>query len=207
MSSFVFTVRNYAARGTVWMPRLRNTAAVQNPNGSFVHIPTELPPHPTHSASSPILAPNSPTKPFTLPLFRVIFQYCSHMKDSEGMRDYLKTLLIPWARLHPTVECIVRPMFGRRRQICVKNMTPAEIQSRLSFLRDLRGPSDKERFYERIETKSPSVRPIWDPWHGSNATNPLTHPNEHKQWRLQLKSDQVHRAALRKQSREALFPE
>lgn len=210
--------RYFASRGAIIIPRRRNFVPIQNPNGSYSYIPTEFQSI-SNTLDKPVIAPDSPTKPFTISLYRIIFRYCSHSGDSKGMKDYLKECLLEWARQNPTIECIVRPILGRRpilwafylqgnsqRQICVKNLSKEEIQKKVDLLHDLTGPSEKERFHEHVQSTTPSVRPIWDPWHHSNVMNPLMNPKEYQEWKKQQREEKQRLAIGRKAARESLFP-
>lgn len=47
----------------------------------------------------------------------------------------------------------------------VSNLPPSEIHKYVIALRDKSGVPEKEAFREKTISRSPAVRPPWDPWH------------------------------------------
>lgn len=127
----------------------------------------------------PILTPINGIGHFVLSLQRVLFTYCSHAKDSDGMRDFLSSNLSTLAEAHPGVEFVVEPRWGHlplirgfflrghQKVLCVKNMMPLQIIEAFLKLRNSSGQA-LQPFHQKVRSSAPAIRPIWSPFHMLN---------------------------------------
>lgn len=124
----------------------------------------------------PPLTPVNGVGKFVLPLQRVLFTYCSHAKDSDGIRQYLQANLRSLATANPSVEFVVEPRWGhfplirgfflqgREKVLCVKNYTVPQVHEAFMMLRNSSGAPLK-RFRQSVKSTAPAVRPLWSPFH------------------------------------------
>ncbi|KAK9471506.1 mitochondrial 54S ribosomal protein mL43 [Dipodascopsis tothii] len=106
---------------------------------------------------------------------RVTFQYCNNGASSRGMREYLNKSLQEFAAANKNVEVkvqvkaghpIIRGEYinGREKVICVRNMTPHEIGTKATIVKDSSG-NKMRRMKNPVASNNPSVRGIWSPFH------------------------------------------
>lgn len=124
----------------------------------------------------PTLTPVNGLGHFVLPLQRVLFTYCSHARDSDGVRTFLSRELCKLAQEHPGIEFVVEPRWSRlplirgfflrgvQKALCLKNFTSAQVQEAFFKLRNSSGQPLRP-FHQQVLSKAPAVRPIWSPFH------------------------------------------
>lgn len=134
----------------------------------------------------PVLRPVNGVRHFVLPLQRVLFNYCSHYRDSDGLKYYLRKNLKSLAETNPSVEFVVEPRWGHRplirgfflgghsQYVCVKNGTVREVHEAFLRLRNSSG-TPLAKFRQKVTSRVPAVRPLWSPFHMLNEgkNNPL----------------------------------
>lgn len=124
----------------------------------------------------PTLTPVNGLSHFVLPLQRVLFTYCSHARDSDGVREFLGRELPTLAQEHPGIEFVVEPRWSRlplirgfflrgiQKVLCLKNFTSAQVREAFFKLRNSSGQPLRP-FHQQVLSKAPAVRPIWSPFH------------------------------------------
>lgn len=127
----------------------------------------------------PILTPVNGIGHFVLSLQRIVFTYCSHARDSDGIKEFLSKNLHILAERDPGIEFVVEPRWGKlplirgfflnghSKVLCVKSMTSEEVMERYLLLRNSSG-KQLEKFHQKVKSTAPAVRPIWSPFHMNN---------------------------------------
>lgn len=128
----------------------------------------------------PPLTPVNGVGRFVLPLQRIIFTYCSHARDSDGIKEYLRANLKSLAESNPSVEFVVEPrwghfplirgffLHGREKVVCVKNYTIHQVHEAFMMLRNSSG-SPLKKFRQAVKSMAPAVRPLWSPFHSLSS--------------------------------------
>ncbi|KAL1878834.1 hypothetical protein VTK73DRAFT_7487 [Phialemonium thermophilum] len=117
---------------------------------------------------------------FILQCKRMDFHYCDWAGSSRGMNGFIKSILPKFAAAHPQIEITVSPrpskhpvivghyINGREKAICVRNMEPLEVLKKAELLRDASGERLR-RTVKPVDSRNPSVRGIWSPFHGNGT--------------------------------------
>ncbi|CAO3668433.1 unnamed protein product [Umbelopsis vinacea] len=117
---------------------------------------------------------------YVLQCRKLIFNYCENWGSNKGMIDYIKKDLVEFAKANPQIEFVVEPrpahhpivrgqyLNGREKVICVRNMTPFEINQKVQLLKESSGAKLKNLAKRPVISTTESVRGIWSPFH----TNP-----------------------------------
>lgn len=124
------------------------------------------------------VARNGATEAFIHPCRKVLIQYCNWGGSSGGLRNFLvSNKLDNWARRYPQIEFeVVRrsghPVVtgwytnGRQKPICVRNMSPHEIDTKLQLLVNSSGEILRRwTKNDNVRSLNKSVRGIWSPFH------------------------------------------
>ncbi|GME73485.1 unnamed protein product [[Candida] boidinii] len=113
---------------------------------------------------------------FVLPCKRITLQYCNWGGSSQGMRDFLRLRLKPFANSHPEVEFKVlqKPGFhpiikgeytnDLDKTICVRKWNIDIVENKLKLLVNSSG----KKLYkpkQNVKSLNASVRGVWSPFH------------------------------------------
>jgi large subunit ribosomal protein L43 len=109
-----------------------------------------------------------------LQLQRILVRYCDLGGSSRGVRGFVQSELVDFARSVPHAQVVTEirrnrhPILradyleGTPRTVGVKNHSPAEILNVAKGLRDTTGRR-VVRLSEPVISKNPSIQGIWDP--------------------------------------------
>ena len=106
-------------------------------------------------------------------LQRLTVRYCDMGGSSRGTREWIRTLLKPFAEANPQVQCVAGVARGRHpvvqgeylkgkaRVVSLRNKTVRDIDGFVRALRDTNGHK-VARFEKPVFSQTPSVQGMWD---------------------------------------------
>uniref|UniRef100_A0A1B6MVF2 Large ribosomal subunit protein mL43 n=1 Tax=Graphocephala atropunctata TaxID=36148 RepID=A0A1B6MVF2_9HEMI len=121
-------------------------------------------------------------------LQRITLKFCKTHGGSKGMREFIETDLIDFARTNPGVVVYLKPrrfrvpclwaeyLNGGEEYIGTNNMSKEEIARWIHWMRTKSGYQDM-RYLSYWHTDSPTVQGVWSPFtHRDPALNVATFP-------------------------------
>ncbi|CAH8480935.1 unnamed protein product [Heterobilharzia americana] len=130
------------------------------------------------------------TSRFVPQLQRITLKCCKSRKDSQGVREYIESHLVDFARENPATVVYVKPrrnrppllvaeyLCGNWQYVHAKDMTCEEISNWINFLRTRSGVHILP-IYKYWSTKYPSIQGMWHPFYEPlNSRIPVQTPEE-----------------------------
>lgn len=124
-------------------------------------------------------------------LQRVVLKFCKNNGSSRGMRDFIESDLIDFAKHNPGVVVYVKPrrhrsavisaeyLNGDKQWISCRNLTKVEILKWLNLLKNQQRNAIGTRLRKLQHTENPSIQGPWTPYTFRNPELNLTEfPNE-----------------------------
>lgn len=90
---------------------------------------------------------------------------------------------------------------GAKKEISVKCKSTIQIHAALMDIRNDSGGKPR-KFKETVLSETPSIRPLWDPWHGGNL-NPFD--GSEQAWRRTVRQGKAMLRQKRKEDSKALL--
>ncbi|KAL1523874.1 hypothetical protein AB1Y20_018793 [Prymnesium parvum] len=101
----------------------------------------------------------------------LLIKYCKNGGSSAGIREWLDTKLVPFAKDNPQIDICVSLKNNRHphvkaaylndppKSLSLKNMSAPQVDERISFLRNSRPVAPKK--WDRVFRTSPSIQGQW----------------------------------------------
>ncbi|CAO3637636.1 unnamed protein product [Mucor hiemalis] len=132
-------------------------------------------------ASKVLPRTNNGTGAFVLQCRKMVFNYCEKWGSNKGMIEYIRKISPTLPRSILKLKLlfnldllipIVRGYYlnGRDKVICTRNLTPAEINTKVELLRDSSGDKIKNLTKRPVISTTESVRGIWSPFNSNPHT-------------------------------------
>nr|CAG4641280.1 EOG090X0FS9 [Eulimnadia texana] len=122
-------------------------------------------------------------------LQRITFKFCKNHGSSQGVRDFIESNLLPFAKENPGTVVYLKPrrhrspimvaeyLNGEKEQISCHNLPKEEVQQWLGYLRTRSGVPVM-RFRKTQHTDYPTVQGVWTPFtHQPPEINTKTLPD------------------------------
>jgi large subunit ribosomal protein L43 len=124
-------------------------------------------------------------------LQRVVLKFCKNNGSSRGMRDFIETELVDFAKNNPGIVVYLKPrrhrtavisaefLNGEKQWISCRNLTKEEITKWLTLLKTQSGNHQGMRLRKLIHTDHPSIQGPWTPYTFKDpAENVVEYPNK-----------------------------
>lgn len=108
-------------------------------------------------------------------LQRVTIKFCKSQNMSAGVREYIETEMVDFARANPGIVIYLKPrrhkapvliseyLNGQSHHLAANNFTPKECSMWLEFLRDRAG-NEVVAIKKQVRTAWPSTQGVWTPF-------------------------------------------
>ncbi|XP_037805991.1 39S ribosomal protein L43, mitochondrial [Lucilia sericata] len=123
-------------------------------------------------------------------LQRVTLKFCKNNGSSKGMREFIESKLIDFAKENPGIVVYVKPrrhrtpvlvgeyLNGEREWLNCRNSSKDDILKWIELLKTQNGPSSATRLRKMWHTDVPSIQGPWTPFMLRNPENNLVnYPN------------------------------
>ncbi|RZC33406.1 39S ribosomal protein L43, mitochondrial, partial [Asbolus verrucosus] len=124
-------------------------------------------------------------------LQRVVLKFCKNHGSSRGMRDFIESGLVDFAKNNPGIVVYLKPrrhrtavisaefLNGDKQWINCRNFTKEEITKWLSLLRTQSGDKTGFRLRKLLHTDHPSIQGPWTPYTFKDPSeNLVKYPNK-----------------------------
>ncbi|TMW50614.1 hypothetical protein DOY81_004303 [Sarcophaga bullata] len=109
-------------------------------------------------------------------LQRVTLKFCKNNGSSKGMREFIESSLVDFAKENPGIVVYVKPrrhrtpvligeyLNGQREWLNCRNSTKEEVLKWIELLKTQNGPSSAMRLRKMWHTDVPSIQGLWTPF-------------------------------------------